>query len=166
MFKNPEDWPIDGPIDLVVHDLPHESATTEWWYVNSHLETIDGRRLSVFASFFRRVVGHDERTTQPRYAHSVIWAIADADTGTYYADSCIDPRAPDIILDILDNDHRDDTLIERALREVLQKNRIPHPDRLIYDPDWSLSRAPGIRFWRQLLLQTGRWCLSSRTVSR
>jgi hypothetical protein len=27
-----DDWPAKtGPIDLVVHDLPHESSYLEWW---------------------------------------------------------------------------------------------------------------------------------------
>jgi hypothetical protein len=31
------DWPSAvGPIDLSVHDLPHESSQTEWWYYNTH----------------------------------------------------------------------------------------------------------------------------------
>src|SRR5438067_437372 len=40
------DWPGPGPIDLALHDLPHASASTEWWYVNAHVETEDGRPLS------------------------------------------------------------------------------------------------------------------------
>ena len=31
------DWPKAGPIDLALHDLPHASSTTEWWYFNGIL---------------------------------------------------------------------------------------------------------------------------------
>ena len=41
------DWPGPGPIDLNVHDRPHASASTEWWYVHTHLETEDKRPLSL-----------------------------------------------------------------------------------------------------------------------
>jgi predicted secreted hydrolase len=134
MFHYPTDWPDDGPIDLAIHDLPHASSTIEWWYVNTHFETVDGKPYSIFASFFRRVVGQDKETKQPQYAHSVIWAISDVEAHRYYSDSQVDSHAPEIIIDILDNDKRDDTLVERALREVLQKRTLPSPDRLMTSP--------------------------------
>jgi hypothetical protein len=30
------DWPKPGPLDLAIEDLPHCTASTEWWYYNSH----------------------------------------------------------------------------------------------------------------------------------
>ena len=30
------DWPDAGPLDLTLHDLPHCSSATEWWYYNMH----------------------------------------------------------------------------------------------------------------------------------
>ena len=50
-----EDWPEPGPIDLAIHDLPHRSSTTEWWYVNTHLELEGSRSVSLFAAFFRQL---------------------------------------------------------------------------------------------------------------
>ena len=47
------DWPEAGPIDLAVHDAPHASSSTEWWYLHAHVETDDGRPLSFFAAVFR-----------------------------------------------------------------------------------------------------------------
>ena len=33
------DWPdAVGPIDLTLHDRPHDSSATEWWYFNTHFE--------------------------------------------------------------------------------------------------------------------------------
>ena len=62
--ERPTDWPAPGPIDLGVHDLPHASSATEWWYLNTHLETEDGRDISVFASFFRVIKSRDEKTKE------------------------------------------------------------------------------------------------------
>lgn len=54
IFVAPSDWPPPGPIDLAKADLPHDSADTEWWYVNGHVkEEKTGHDLSFFASFFR-----------------------------------------------------------------------------------------------------------------
>ncbi len=52
MSRFPIDWPDQGPINTSLHDLPHASADTEWWYVNSHFTVADGRELSLFAAFF------------------------------------------------------------------------------------------------------------------
>ena len=89
----PSDWPSAGVIDLAVHDLPHGSSTTEWWYVNSHLTATDVRELSVFAAFFRIATGKNE------HAHSLTWAISDVQTGRYLASSRVDAAAPKIGLD-------------------------------------------------------------------
>ena len=130
MFNEfPTDWPGAGSIDLAIHDLPHNSATTEWWYVNSHITTLDDRQFSLFASFFRRVIGYDEQ--KPRLAYSLTWAISDPENEQYYADSLIDKCAPQVGLEILDsNPGKTDPMIERALREMLEKGSIPYPDRL------------------------------------
>ena len=87
MLDRPIDWPAPGPIDLATHDLPHASSTTEWWYVNSHLEAAGGRRFALFASFFRIVSGVDEATKRREHAHSLTWALVDLDRGEYVADS-------------------------------------------------------------------------------
>ncbi len=38
------DWPYSGTIDLDVHDKPHATSATEWWYYNMHF-TGDGTLL-------------------------------------------------------------------------------------------------------------------------
>src|SRR5215204_5998939 len=125
------DWPDVGLIDLTIHDLPHHSSAMEWWYLNAHLETETGQPFSLFAAFFRRIVGKDATTQKPRYAHSVLWAIVDAKAKSYHAVSMIDPNAPAIIRALLDANQHEETLMERALREVLNRDHLPYPDQLI-----------------------------------
>ncbi len=74
---------------VVCQDLPHASSDTEWWYVNGHVSTPSGREFSFFASFFRTV---KEVTTsgEVRHTHALTWAIVDAQTKTYHADSTLD----------------------------------------------------------------------------
>ena len=62
--SRPADWPATGELDLCVHDLPHASSTTEWWYVNTHLTTSEGLELSLFAAFFRVLVTHADGTSE------------------------------------------------------------------------------------------------------
>ena len=100
------DWPAKGPIDLAVHDLPHRSSATEWWYVNTHVTTADGHDLSLFAAFFRIISGKDEKTGQPTYAHSATWALSDVGSKTYIARSFVDPTAPKMGLERIKNGTR------------------------------------------------------------
>jgi geranylgeranyl pyrophosphate synthase/predicted secreted hydrolase len=127
----PGDWPADGPIDLNVHDRPHASSSTEWWYANTHIEATDGRRFSLFAAFFRLLVGRDETTKEPKYAHSIQWALTEADGKRYTQVSLVDRKSPEIAMERTDRGEgtRDDRL-RRALKEVLSKKRVPLPDRL------------------------------------
>src|SRR5262245_30027393 len=131
----PEGSPVDGPINLAAEDLPHSSSATEWWYVNSHLETESGLKLSLFASFFRIILEVDEETGAPRYAHALNCAISDPASGKYYADSRVDQCAPEVGLKRLDRgEWKTDPLLRQALREILERGQVPHPDRLIEGP--------------------------------
>ncbi|MCA9515151.1 MAG: polyprenyl synthetase family protein [Myxococcales bacterium] len=132
MTERPADWPAAGPIDLARQDLPHRSAVTEWWYVNAHLETVDGRSLSLFASFFRIAKGRDEATNDTLYAHSVSWALSDLDAKRYYPDTLVDRDAPRLALERLDRGEgaTKDPRIRRALREVLERGNVPYPDHM------------------------------------
>lgn len=51
----PPDWPPPSAIDLSVRDLPYDSSTLEWWYVNSRFEIDQECRLSLFAMFLQRL---------------------------------------------------------------------------------------------------------------
>ncbi|MBI2565885.1 MAG: polyprenyl synthetase family protein [Candidatus Schekmanbacteria bacterium] len=129
--KIPADWPQAGPIDLAVHDLPHRSAATEWWYVNTHLHTSDHRSISIFASFFRIVKAQDEVTKELHYAHSITWAYVDADARKYHAISLVDKDAPRLALDKLEQgEGTPDQRLRRAMREILEKGHVPYPDRM------------------------------------
>ena len=128
----PEDWPKDGPIDLKVHDLPHHSSTTEWWYINSHIKTPEGRAFSLFASFFRKMTNFNKETNQAEYAHSITWAILDLKNEKYNVSSLIDKAAPKIGLKQLrEGKIIKDPLLRRAAIELLEKGNVPYPDKLM-----------------------------------
>lgn len=128
----PADWPQDGPIDLTVHDLPHHSSTTEWWYMNSHLKLADERVFSVFASFFRIMIGHDKETKAPKYAHSLTWALIEPGKQEYHAISLVDKQAPEIGQEKLKRgEGTRDKRLRRAMKEVLDKGNVPYPDQIM-----------------------------------
>jgi geranylgeranyl pyrophosphate synthase/predicted secreted hydrolase len=127
----PADWPRPGPIDLSVHDLPHASSSLEWWYVNAHVKTASGRDLSVFAAFFRQVRGRNRITGALEYSHSVTWALSDPERSRYYPKVAVDGSAPALGLAKLDaGGGFDDERVDRALREVLERGRIPGPTQM------------------------------------
>jgi geranylgeranyl pyrophosphate synthase/predicted secreted hydrolase len=127
----PSDWPSDGPIDLSLHDLPHASAGIEWWYVNAHLVTDDGRTSSLFASFFR-LAGKDANDGTGRHQHYLTCAFVDATGKRYLYDTLLDPSAPEEGIRRIDRGRGgNDGRTRRALREVFARGRVPHPDRLL-----------------------------------
>ncbi|MGV3623250.1 MAG: polyprenyl synthetase family protein [Archangium sp.] len=130
----PADWPTPGPIDLATQDLPHASATTEWWYVNSHLKAPDGREFALFAAFFRIVNGKKPDGTIG-YAHSLTWALSDLKNDAYLPRSYVDANAPDIGLErIKQGQGAKDERLNRAISEVLREGRVPLPDRMFTRP--------------------------------
>ncbi len=128
----PDDWLSDGKFNLAIHELPHASSTREWWYVNSHLTTEDGGRFSIFASFFRLVVGEDEQNGNPLYAYSVTWGTIDVNNQAYLTTSLVDRCAPQVGLKAIESGtSQSDPLLQRAIREVFAKDDVPLPDRLL-----------------------------------
>ncbi len=128
------DWPVDGPIDLNTHDLPHASATTEWWYVNSHLTAADGRKFALFAAFFR-IVNGKKADGSIEYAHSLTWALSDLANNDYLPRSFVDVNAPTIGLErIKQGQGAKDERLNRAISEVLRDGRVPLPDRMFTQP--------------------------------
>lgn len=110
---------------------------TEWWYVNAHLDTADGRKLSVFAAFFRIVKGRDEATHEPIWAHSLTWALSDLDGQRYFADTLVDRDASKLGLERLNRAEEGgavgaakDPRVRRAVREMLEKGQVPYPDHV------------------------------------
>jgi geranylgeranyl pyrophosphate synthase/predicted secreted hydrolase len=140
----PKDWPVDGPINLALHDRPHRSSTTEWWYQNAHLEAADGRKFSVFAAFFRIAIGRDEKTKEPVYAHSVTWALTEADGQRYTSVSIVDKRSPELGLERVERgEGTRDSRLRRAFTEMLKRGKVPRPDRIftqdVYVSDTALD---------------------------
>lgn len=130
-FIPPADWPTDGPIDLDLHDLPHASSSTEWWYVNSHIQAKGGRQFSLFASFFRKLISYDKKKKLPVYGYSISWAISDIDEKEYHAVSIIDKAAPKIGLKKLKKgESTKDPYVRKAAIEMLKKGAVPYPDEL------------------------------------
>ena len=126
----PLDWPGPGPVDLAVHDLPHASSTTEWWYINGHVVTKAGRKFSIFAAFFRQAKAR--RADGFEYAHSVTWAIVDVEKKKYHHVTGVDPSAPEEGLKRLRRGlGSKDPRLNRALSEILERGHVPAPDRLI-----------------------------------
>ena len=128
------DWPGPGPIDLARHDRPHPTSSMEWWYVNTHITTVDARSFSLFAAFFR-VDNTEEGGTQPQDAHFLTWALVDVDGRRYLSETLLDPSTPRTALRELDKGHGpDDAGLASALREVLEKGDVALPDALLRRP--------------------------------
>src|SRR6185295_8141207 len=123
----PLDWPGDGPIDLSVHDCPHASAAMEWWYVNAHVSTHEGRPFSLFAAFFR-VDTRAPKAAAPEYKYFLAWAIVDLQAARFHSYTVIEPSLPAVALRNLDGQKYEDERAWRALREVLVAGHVPLPD--------------------------------------
>jgi predicted secreted hydrolase len=139
LYKQHPDWPaLTGDIDLAVHDLPHDSSDTEWWYINAHVKTESGQQYSVFAAFFRMVSDVNESNTNV-HLHAITWAIVDVDKKTYTSDVLLDKQGPSIIQKKLDGYTRVDGRLKKAMQEVVERGHIPLPDRL-FEHDVKVSK--------------------------
>lgn len=130
-FIRPADWPEkNGEIDLQIHDLPHQSSGTEWWYINGHFRGSDEKEYSIFASFFRKLIDIDKTTQIPEYAHSITWAIIDVHNERYYSNSVVDKKAPEIGLRAIKEGRLvKDRYLKKAAIEMLEQGEVPYPDR-------------------------------------
>ncbi len=153
------DWPQSGDIDLTIHDLPHATSTLEWWYVNSHVRTLTGRELSLFASFFRTAVGRDESSGGTDDAGALTWATIDPVGERYLRESLVDQRAPEIVRQELEQELGiPDPTLRRGLREMVARRSTsgprPYPRRTLSGRNHSASArlrraSPGeARGWR------------------
>lgn len=125
------DWPGPGPIDLDVHDLPHESSELEWWYVNGHMTTDDNQQFSIFAAFFR--VLQDELVNgKKRYSHHLTWGITDPNNQKYLPAVLVDPLSPeDAVKELKKEKLSKDPKIRKAFIEIFEKGNVPLPDQLL-----------------------------------
>lgn len=127
----PQDWPAAGPIDLAVHDCPHASSTLEWWYLNCHLTTVEGREVSVFAAFFRQVAGVDPMTGEAVYAHSVSFAFSEPREARYTSKVAVDAMAPALgLAKLARSESLRDAPSTRPLRDLLERGKVPLPTRM------------------------------------
>ena len=128
----PKDWPASkGEIDLAVQDLPHDSADTEWWYANGHFKTEAGKEYSFFCSFFRMVLCWDEEKGAMQHVHALNWALVDPDNKVYHFDPVLSKNAPAVVkAQIEAGSSKLDPRLEEAFLEVLNKGKVPLPDRL------------------------------------
>ena len=89
------DWPSTiGDINLLVHDLPHASSATEWWYYNCHFNDAAGNEYSAFVAFFRVVKHVDKITGAKSYAHALNWALTDVTNKRYVQECVLDKDSP------------------------------------------------------------------------
>lgn len=114
--------------------MPHGSSSTEWWYVNAHLTAADGRTYSLFAAFFR-IINKQLPDGSYEYAHSLTWALSDHEKKDYVARSFVDANAPAIGLERIKNGQGvKDERLNRAISEVLERGKVPIPDRFFPGP--------------------------------
>jgi geranylgeranyl pyrophosphate synthase/predicted secreted hydrolase len=125
-LQTPSDWPQGDTIDLSVHDLPHPSSDTEWWYFNCHLADSKQREFSLFACFFMYRLPE-----QADMAYSAIWALTDCQTESYTTYACVDKNTPTIALQKLSKNAQTDVGFKQAIEEILQQKRLPSNDRLL-----------------------------------
>jgi len=129
------DWPNVSQgedVDLKIHDLPHDSSSLEWWYHNVHIETTCGRSISLFSSFFRIVSGADASSrTGCEYSHALTSALIDADKKKHFANVILDKNAPELLKKKIEKDVTRDKRISNAFLEVLNKGKVPLPDKLV-----------------------------------
>jgi geranylgeranyl pyrophosphate synthase/predicted secreted hydrolase len=150
----PPDWPGPGPVDLAAQDLPHASATLEWWYLNCHLRTLSGREFSVFTAFFRQAAGR-RANGEFEYAHSVSWALCEPARRRYFPNVAVDSLAPGLGLKKLEaGTPGEDDRLSRALREVLERGRVPGPTKMFDGAARVASKRLDLRYGRDRLSKT------------
>jgi geranylgeranyl pyrophosphate synthase/predicted secreted hydrolase len=131
----PLDWPLPGPIDLAVQDLPHASSTVEWWYLHGHFTLQGGREVSVFSAFFRKKASREDTLREGRaWRHHLAWGVTEAD-GRHLCGTFLDPATPaDAVRLIRSKGMSSDDRFRHALLEIVEQGRFPGPDRLLRTP--------------------------------
>lgn len=147
-----QDWPNknNGTIDLKIDDLPHSSATTEWWYVNSHLSAtrVDPSQereqnqdqkynFSLFASFFNCM--YDKQKEVKKYDQFVTWGITNMNENSYFFDCLLGKEMPNVVKNMFkDEKSRNfDHNIRKSFLEMVENDmdnrNFPGPDRVVTD---------------------------------
>lgn len=128
--------PPTGDLDMIKLDLPEDRCPLEWWYYNCHFTAKNtGHRYSFFSSYFR---SPKENKTEkgPLGAVSTLWSLIDVENEKYYADSLLDSNSLPMIKDRFDETKmgRKRTPAEAALMEVINRGKVPRPDRIAKKP--------------------------------
>lgn len=113
-------------------DLPHDGAGMEWWYVNLHLTTESGRRISAFASFFR--IGERRPDGSTAYSHTLAAAWSDAQARRYTQMTRIDEANLALIRSTLHHDQAYAPRLREALQQLLSDKHPPLPDLPLEGP--------------------------------
>lgn len=99
-------------------------------YVNSHLKSTESdKELSLFACFFRSVIGFDEANQEYIYSHVVQFAITDDETNKHYSYSMLESNSKPYIRDNLDKENKAlDPHLHQSIQEMLARDALPLPD--------------------------------------
>ncbi|AIN97361.1 polyprenyl synthase, putative [Leishmania panamensis] len=134
-----EDWPQHFPPrgtvpNAELYDQCIDACSLQWWYANAHLmvKGEDRPSLAFFVSFFRRAE-ESCPTITTKHHDACMWALIDLKHQKYYADSVLDPESIEQLKLQLDPAVTGRKLehVEAALLELLNKGRVPRPDRIL-----------------------------------
>jgi len=132
-----------GDIDFHKYDQPQTRSMLEWWYVNTHVTSKrNGQKFSLFSSWFAQAdktsLTEEEAAAGKSYEyfHACTWALSDVDNKKYHADCLLDHRTCDRLITKLDPKITGVPAkeVDVALLELVQKGRVPLPDRLMKKP--------------------------------
>ena len=84
--------------------------------------------MSLFAGFFRSVIGYDAAADEYIYAHAITWAVTDVETSQHYYYSMLDPSLKPYILENIDKETALDKNLCKSLKEVFERGILPLPD--------------------------------------
>ncbi|MFF6946831.1 lipocalin-like domain-containing protein, partial [Streptomyces lavendulae] len=107
-------------------DRPDDTAGCEWWYVNAHLQSDDGRDFSVFASFFRVAAESVEGLVERSHFLCAGWI--DPSSGRYVQLAQVDGVHQRRVRDLLRYDRVYDPRIRASLARMLDAPEPPSPD--------------------------------------
>ncbi|MCY0960407.1 polyprenyl synthetase family protein [Streptomyces sp. H27-H5] len=113
-------------------DHPDDTVGMEWWYVNFHAETAEGRPFSGFAAFFR--VGEASAHGGVEHSHTLAAGWCDPRTGRYQQLTQLDGANLALIREVLRNDRVYDPKLREALEDMVSGDRPPLPDLSLEGP--------------------------------
>ncbi|MBT2399244.1 polyprenyl synthetase family protein [Streptomyces sp. ISL-100] len=113
-------------------DHPDDTAGMEWWYINFHVETVEGRQFSGFAAFFR--IGAAGADGEVDHSHALTAGWCDPHSGRYQQLTQLDGANLALIREVLRNDRVYDPKLREALEAMASSDRPPLPDLPLEGP--------------------------------